>query len=515
MKLLKQLLFELEYDKIIGDVDVKIQSIHFNSQEVVKSSLFVANKGVKNDGHDYIMAAISAGASVVVCEKLPLNIVPEITYVKVSDSSYALAIIASNFFGNPSRKIKLVGVTGTNGKTSTVYYLTSLFEKLYFPDRSYPENYLGLVGMISTIENQVNNKRFPSTHTTPDAITINQLLSDMVDTGCEYCFMEVSSHAISQKRISGLDFDIAVFTNISRDHLDYHGTFENYLNTKKSFFDQLSPKAKAIVNIDDPDGCEIARDSQAQNITYGQRLASLYYGTIIRSSVDGLCIGFDGLWEDKGGLEEITMNTDLVGDFNLYNLLATFAVACELGIHEKNRLASPVTRHSILEALGTVPQVPGRFNVLKGKDGVFGIVDYAHTPDALSKVITSIGKFCDVEKDLVIVVGCGGNRDAGKRSIMAKIAAENSRLSIFTSDNPRFENPESILDDMCSDLGSDLAQKIKRITNREDAIRMAVESASKGEIILIAGKGHENYQEIQSVRHPFDDFKTLKKILKI
>ena len=515
MKLLQQLLCELEYDKIIGDVDVKIQSIHFNSQEVAQSSLFVANKGVKNDGHDYIMAAISAGASVVVCEKLPLNIVPAVTYIKVSDSSYALAIIASNFFDNPSRKIKLVGVTGTNGKTSTVYYLTSLFEQLYFPDRSYLGNYPGLVGMISTIENQVNNKRFSSTHTTPDAITINKLLSDMVDAGCEYCFMEVSSHAISQKRISGLDFDIAVFTNISRDHLDYHGTFENYLNTKKSFFDQLSPKAKAIVNIDDPEGYDIVRDSQAQHIPYGQRQASLYCGTIIRSSLDGLRIGFDGFCEHEGGHERITINTDLVGDFNLYNLLATFAVACELVVNEKKCLTSPVTRHSIIEALSTVPQVPGRFNVLKGKDGVVGIVDYAHTPDALLKVITSIGKFCDVTKDLIIVIGCGGNRDAGKRSIMAKIATENSRLSIFTSDNPRFENPESILDDMCLDLSNALTHKIQRITNREDAIHTAVELAGKGDIILIAGKGHENYQEIRSIRHPFDDFKTLKKILKI
>ena len=502
MKLLKELLFELEYEKIIGDVDVKIQSIHFNSQEVVKSSLFVANKGVKNDGHDYIMAAISAGASVVVCEKLPLNIVSEITYVKVGDSSYALAIIASNFFDNPSRKIKLVGVTGTNGKTSTVYYLASLFTSL-----------LSRVGMLSTIENQIAERRFPSTHTTPDAITINQLFSDMVDAGCEYCFMEVSSHAIAQNRISGLDFDIAVFTNISRDHLDYHGTFENYLDTKKSFFDQLSPDATALINKDDKYHEHIKRDMSAKYQEYGLGVSNWYHASSIESTINGLSLSLgvpnfqlpdheaDYLFDKYN----ISIATSLVGDFNAYNLLAAYSVACEFGVEKS----------LIKRGLNGIQAVPGRFNVLKGKDGVVGIVDYAHTPDALSKVISSIGKFCDVEKDLIIVVGCGGNRDAGKRSIMAKIAAENSSLSIFTSDNPRFENPESILDDMCADLESTLARKIKRITNREDAIRTAVESASKGEIVLIAGKGHENYQEIRSVRHPFDDFKILKKILKI
>ena len=497
MKLLKELLFELEYDKIIGDIDVKIKSIHFNSSQVVKLSLFVANKGVKNDGHNYIVDAISCGATVIVCEKLPINIVSGITYVKVADSSYALGIIASNFFNKPSKKIKLIGITGTNGKTSTTYYLTSLFSQNHVDSTGCK------VGMISTIENQIHNLRFPTTHTTPDAVAINKLLSEMVDAGCEYCFMEVSSHAICQQRISGLDFDIAVFTNLTRDHLDYHKSFKNYLNVKKSFFDQLSPKATAIVNFDDDYGLAMLMDCPAgRQIKYGMKSNGCFYtGTILQNNIDGLTLKFDELDE----LESVEMNTNLVGNFNAYNLLAAYAVWVELGFSKE--------RFKVL--VSSMGQVPGRFNLLRSKDGIIGVVDYAHTPDALSKVINSIGKFCDVKKDLIIVIGCGGNRDVGKRSIMGKIAAESSRLSIFTSDNPRFENPESILDDMCSDLGSMLDKKIKRITNREDAIRIAVESASKGQIILVAGKGHEKYQEIKGTYFPFDDFHTLKKILKI
>ena len=505
MKLLTELLnintkliesngFSLDYVKIIGESDVKIKSIHFDSSKVVKSSLFIANKGVKNDGHNYIMDAISAGASVIVCENLPLNIVPGITYVQVPEntSSYALGLLASSFFNNPSEKIKLVGVTGTNGKTSTVYYLTSLFKQLNFK-----------VGMISTIENQIDNLRFPSTHTTPDAITINQLLSDMVDAGCEYCFMEVSSHGIAQNRLTGLDFDIGVFTNISRDHLDYHGTFENYLNTKQSFFTNHIARldAKSIINFDNKYRqrmIEFILDAwpEYNNFDYySMDESSLLdnYAHIVKDTIDGMTLEIGG--------DEIT--TNLVGEFNAYNLLVTYCVACHLG----------VDKSLIKRGLSSIQQVPGRFNVLKSKNSIVGIVDYAHTPDALSKVITSIRKFCDVEKDLIIVIGCGGNRDVGKRPLMGKVAADNCALSIFTSDNPRLEDPKSIIDDMCSDLSSEAIKKIKKIINREDAIRYAVDSASPGSIVLVAGKGHEKFQDSNGKKISFDDFSILQKLL--
>tara|TARA_B100000902_G_C27253457_1_gene886536 strand:+ start:109 stop:1566 length:1458 start_codon:yes stop_codon:yes gene_type:complete len=480
---LRVLLYNLQYLDIIGSTYLTISQICINSSNVVLSSLFIALRGINNDGHDFINDAISSGANSVICESLPQDIDDRITYILVEDSSSALSVISSNFFQNPSSKIKLIGITGTNGKTSTTYYLASLFRKLNYK-----------VGLISTIENQIDSLTYSSTHTTPNAIVLNELLSQMVKVGCDYCFMEVSSHSISQKRIMGLDFDVAVFTNISRDHLDYHITFDNYLNTKKKFFNNLSSQATSIINIDDAYGSLMLNNSKSKKVFYSIQQKSHYNATLLKSEINGLVINIDG--------SEIC--TPLAGDFNTYNLLATYAVAIELG---QKKL-------QVLNLLSSILPVPGRFNTIKSQNGIFGIIDYAHTPDALNQVISSISNFCNLIKDLIIVVGCGGNRDQGKRADMAKIASENSKITIFTSDNPRLENPESIINDMLEGVEKDFQNKVKKIVDREAAIHFAVKSAGTGSIILVVGKGHENYQDINGQKIPFDDYKILKKFLK-
>ncbi len=482
-RVLRDLLYNLKYVDILGSTDLVISQPCINSVNVVESSLFVALRGVNNDGHDFISHAISLGANSVLCESLPKDLEKKITYILVNDSASALSLISSNFFNNPSSKIKVIGITGTNGKTSTTYYLASLFRKLNYK-----------VGLISTIAYQIDLLTFSSTHTTPNAIVLNELLSKMVQAGCDYCFMEVSSHGISQKRISGLDFDLAVFTNISRDHLDYHTTFDNYLATKKNFFDHLSHQAKSIINIDDPYGSFMVHDSKSKKVFYSTKKQSHYNATLLQSEISGLVINIDG--------NEIC--TTLAGDFNIYNLLATYSVAIELG---QNKL-------QVLKLLSAILPVPGRFNTIKSNNGIFGIVDYAHTPDALIQVISSISNFSNPTKDLIIVIGCGGNRDQGKRADMAKIASENSRISIFTSDNPRLENPENILSDMLQGVADGHQNKVKKIVDRESAIYFAVKAATKGSIILVAGKGHETYQDINGQKIPFDDYKILKKFLK-
>ena len=483
MKLLRELLHGLDCDTIIGNTNSFISNIQFDSNKVSRLDLFVAINGQNHDGHDFIEDVISAGVTAIVCERIPEKQIENVTYIKVSNSSMALGILASNFFNNPSKKINLIGITGTNGKTSTAYYLFSLFKKLNFK-----------VGLISTIDQKINNKSYPATHTTPNPIELNRLLSLMVKEGCDFCFMEVSSHAISQNRIAGLYFDIAVFTNITRDHLDYHKSFRDYINTKKSFFDSPSNVVKSIVNIDDKYGYEMLKDTSSKKIFYSLTNNAHYQAVVVENSITGLTIRIDN--------QEIT--TQLIGDFNAYNLLAVYSIARELGQNQD----------LILKELSNIKSPPGRFNIIRSRSGVIGIVDYAHTPDALKKAILSISDFCDIHKNLIIVLGCGGNRDRGKRRIMGKIAAQNSLISIFTSDNPRLENPDSIIDDMCEDLSNELKSKVHKIINREDAIDAAVRFSSNKSIILIAGKGHEQFQEINGKKIPFDDFKTLKKLLK-
>ena len=483
MKLLRELLYGLDCDTIIGNTNTPISNIQFDSNKAALSDLFVAINGQNHDGHEFIEDVISSGVAAVVCECIPEKQIENITYVKVLNSSTALGILASNFFNNPSKKINLIGITGTNGKTSTAYYLFYLFKKLNFK-----------VGLISTIDQKINNKSYPSTHTTPNAIELNRLLSLMVKEGCDFCFMEVSSHAISQNRISGLYFDIAVFTNITRDHLDYHKSFRDYINTKKSFFDSLSGVSKSIVNIDDKYGSEMLKDTNSKKILYSLKTNAHYQAIIVENSITGLTIRIDN--------HEIT--TQLIGDFNAYNLLAVYSIARELGQDQD----------LVLKVLSNIESPPGRFNMIRSRSGVIGVVDYAHTPDALKKVILSISDFCDINKNLIIVLGCGGDRDRGKRRIMGKIAAENSLISIFTSDNPRSENPDSIIHHMCEDLSNELKNKVQKIINRGEAIDAAVRFSSNKSVILIAGKGHEKFQEINGQKTPFDDFKTLQKLLK-
>ncbi len=480
---LKDLLYNLQCIDIIGNTNLIISQISISSSDVIPLGLFVAVRGLNNDGHDFINDAISCGAHCIICESVPKDIEKKITYIQVEDSLIALSSLSSIFFYNPSSKIKLIGITGTNGKTSTAYYLASLFRKLNYK-----------VGLISTIEYQIDSHTTLSTHTTPNAIIINQLLSKMVQAGCDYCFMEVSSHGISQKRITGLDFDVAVFTNISRDHLDYHITFDHYLNTKKNFFDNLSSQATSIINIDDSYGSLMVNDSKSKKVFYSVKQKSHYNATLLQSELGGLVINIDGT----------EISTSIAGDFNLYNILATYAVAIEMG-QKKRR---------VLKFLSSILPVPGRFKTIQSKNGIFGIVDYAHTPDALNQVISSVSNFCNLIQDLIIVVGCGGNRDQGKRADMGKIASENSKMSIFTSDNPRLEDPKSIISDMLQGVEDDSQNKVKTIIDREAAINFAVKSAEPGSIILVAGKGHEKYQEANGKKIWFDDYQILKKFLK-
>tara|TARA_Y100001968_G_scaffold328598_1_gene376095 strand:+ start:878 stop:2332 length:1455 start_codon:yes stop_codon:yes gene_type:complete len=482
MKLLKELLFGCSVHSVIGDTNVPIASIHFNSNDISESSLFVAIKGVKKNGHNFITDSILLGAVAVVCEKLPDEINHNVTYVQVGNSAHVLGLLSSNFFDNPSSKLKLVGITGTNGKTSIAHYLSDLFTNLNFK-----------IGLISTTKNRIHKQSYPSTHTTPNAFEINRLLSLMVQNGCQFCFMEVSSHGIMQDRIAGLNFSIAVFSNISRDHLDYHKSFNNYITAKKLLFDSLSPNSISIVNADDKYSATMLMDTKSKKILYGIQSNTHYKASVLESSFSGLSLN----------IENKSVNTMLIGDFNAYNLLAVYAVAHQLG-QDKN---------SIIHALSMIQPVAGRFNIIKSESGVIGLVDYAHTPDALQKVVLSIANFCNPVKDLIIVLGCGGNRDQGKRSIMGQIAFKNSIKTIFTSDNPRNEDPMSIINDMCLALPDRDHEKVHKMINRKEAIKFACGYASKGQVVLVAGKGHEQFQEINGEKQPFDDFQILSKII--
>jgi UDP-N-acetylmuramoyl-L-alanyl-D-glutamate--2,6-diaminopimelate ligase len=459
-----------------------IASVTFDSRKVKKGSLFVAVRGTATDGHAFIQTALDNGAAAIVCEELPEHQIASVTYVKVKDSSLSLGIIACNFFDNPSTKLKLVGVTGTNGKTTTVTLLFNLFRSLGYS-----------VGMLSTVQNKINNTIIRSTHTTPDALTLNELLATMVEQDCEYVFMEVSSHAVVQHRITGLQFAGGAFSNITHDHLDYHKTFDEYIKAKKGFFDQLPAEAFALVNKDDRNGMVMMQNTKASKYTYGMKNMADFKCRIIENHLNGLLLNLDN--------QEIWVR--LIGTFNAYNILTVYATAILLKQDKTN----------VLTALSNLQSVEGRFQYIKSKGGVIGIVDYAHTPDALKNVLETIKDIRGGNEQVITLVGCGGDRDSAKRPVMAAIACEYSNRVILTSDNPRSEDPEEILNQMQKGVDAKDQKKTLRITDRREAIKTACSLSQPGDIILIAGKGHEKYQEIKGVKHEFDDLEILKETI--
>ena len=484
MKLLSDILYKVKLEEIIGSTHVAISSIVFDSRKVKKDSLFVATKGAADDGHIYIQKAIELGAIAIVCEEIPKDKNDQITYVKVADSTYALGVMACNYYDNPSEKLKLVGITGTNGKTTTVTLLFNLFKSLGYS-----------VGLLSTVQNKINNTVIPSTHTTPDAITLNELLFKMEEQGCEFVFMEVSSHAIIQNRIAGINFTGALFSNITHDHLDYHKTFDEYIKAKKQFFNLLPSTAFALTNRDDKNGMVMLQNTKANKYTYALKNIADYKCKIIESHLNGLLLNIDN--------HEVWVK--LIGTFNAYNILSVYATAV--------LLKQDIT--SVLTALSNLNSVEGRFQYVKSPNGVIGIIDYAHTPDALKNVLETVKEIRSGSEQVITLLGCGGDRDSAKRPIMAAIACEYSNKVILTSDNPRTEDPEEILNQMQAGVNPVDVKKVLRITDRREAIKIACSFSSKGDIILIAGKGHEKYQEIKGVKHDFDDLEILKETIKI
>tara|TARA_R110001592_G_scaffold146107_3_gene370088 strand:- start:255 stop:1706 length:1452 start_codon:yes stop_codon:yes gene_type:complete len=478
MKLLKDILYKAGIVNVVGSTNVAVEKICFDSRAVEKLSLFVAVSGTQVDGHQYIDVAIEKGAQAIVCQVLPEKLIEGITYVEVEDSSNSLGVIASNFYDNPSLEIELVGITGTNGKTTTATLLHDLFTELGLKS-----------GLLSTVVNKIGVKSISSTHTTPDAIQLNALLRNMVEEGCKYCFMEVSSHAIHQNRIAGVEFKGAVFTNITHDHLDYHKTFSEYIKAKKLFFDGLSDSSFALVNKDDKNGLVMMQNTKAKQYTYALKSMADYTCKIIENDFSGMLLNISGneVW------------TKLIGGFNAYNMLAIYSVADLLGIEKLE----------ILTAISKLMSVDGRFQYIKSENEVAGIVDYAHTPDALKNVLKTINDIRTGNEQVITVVGCGGDRDKAKRPVMAGIACDMSDKVILTSDNPRSENPEEIIKDMRAGVEAIHFKKVLAISNREEAIKTACSLAETGDIILVAGKGHEKYQEINGVKLPFDDLQVL------
>jgi len=481
MRSLREILYKTRIESVIGTTEVLISDITFDSRNVSKGSLFIAVKGTKTDGHLYIDKVLKLGVKAIVCENLPEELSEDVTYVKVKDSSEALGWIASNYYDNPSSKLKLVGITGTNGKTTTVTLLHGLFRELGYN-----------VGMLSTVCNMINEEIIPSTHTTPDAIQLNALLNMMVESGCSYCFIEVSSHAIVQHRVTGLDFSGGIFSNITHDHLDYHKTFEEYLTAKKKFFDNLSSRAFALSNADDRNGNVMLQNTKASKYTYGLKNPADFKGKIIENGFSGLQMNVDGIdtW------------FKLVGSFNAYNLLGIYATATLLG----------EDKSEVLRILSKSEAVEGRFDCIRSDNGIIAIIDYAHTPDALQNVLSTIQTVREGNEDVLTVVGCGGDRDAAKRPVMAQIACEKSNKVILTSDNPRSEDPETIIEEMMKGVDIIAKKKVLCIVNRKEAIKTACALAKPGDIVLVAGKGHEKYQDIKGVKHPFDDKQVVKEI---
>ena len=482
MKRLKDILYRVSIEAVHGATDVTISKIEFDSRKVESNTAFVAIKGTLSDGHDYIEKAIALGATVIVCEQFPETILQGITYVQVNDTNEALAYLSANFYDNPSEKIKLVGVTGTNGKTTIASLLYQLFKKAGYK-----------VGLLSTVKIMVDTEEFKATHTTPDSLTLNYYLDQMVQEGCEFCFMEVSSHGIHQKRTDALQFAGGIFTNLSHDHLDYHNTFAEYRDVKKSFFDYLPKSAFAISNSDDKNGAVMLQNTKAKKITYALKSYADYKAQILENQLSGLLLKIND--------NEVWVK--LIGSFNAYNLLAIYAVAVELGIEQ----------FEALRLLSELESVSGRFQFIVSNSKITAIVDYAHTPDALENVLQTIENIRTKNEQLITVVGCGGDRDKTKRPVMANIASTLSDKAIFTSDNPRTENPESIIQEMEKGVEPQNFKKTISILDRKQAIKTACQLANPNDIILIAGKGHETYQEINGVRYDFDDLQIVTELL--
>ncbi|WP_374551324.1 UDP-N-acetylmuramoyl-L-alanyl-D-glutamate--2,6-diaminopimelate ligase [Flavobacterium sp.] len=482
MILLKDILYKVAIESVHGSTDIDVNKIEFDSRKIQQNDVFVAIRGTLSNGHDFIQKAIELGAIAIICDELPKQLIASVTYVKVVNTNSALAFLAANYYKNPSANLKLVGITGTNGKTTIASLLYQLFKKAGFK-----------VGLISTVKIMVDDVEYKATHTTPDSLTINHYLNEMVSIGCDYCFMEVSSHGVHQKRTEGLTFAGGVFTNLTHDHLDYHNSFAEYRDVKKSFFDNLPKTAFVLTNIDDKNGSVMMQNTNAKKLTYALKSYADYRAQILENQLSGLLLKINDneVW------------VQLIGTFNAYNLLAIYGTAIELGLDKLE----------VLRLLSELESVSGRFQFIVSSQKITAIVDYAHTPDALENVLKTINDIRTNNEQLITVVGCGGDRDKTKRPIMAKIASEMSNKAIFTSDNPRTENPETIIEEMEKGVEAQNYKKTLSILDRKQAIKTACQLANSGDIILIAGKGHETYQEINGVRHHFDDMETVKEIL--
>jgi UDP-N-acetylmuramoyl-L-alanyl-D-glutamate--2,6-diaminopimelate ligase len=471
---LQEILYGVTITELVGNTNREVVMLAFDSRKVVPGSVFFAIKGTLSDGHAFIDATISNGATVIVCEVMPSAVAAEITYIQVADPSLALGQMASNFYGNPSSKIQLVGITGTNGKTTIATLLFKLFVELGYK-----------VGLISTVQNQINDEIIPATHTTPDPLALNELLDRMVSEGCGYCFMEVSSHAVVQHRISGITFAGGVFSNITHDHLDFHGTFDNYIKAKRGFFDALPKGSFALTNADDKNGMIMLQNSKASKKTYALKQLADYKATVVENSFNGLHLDVDG----------IEVFFKLVGSFNAYNLLAAYGTALLL---DQDQM-------TVLTTLSRLDGAEGRFEYVSSKTGIIGIVDYAHTPDAVQNVLSTVQNIRKGTELVITVIGCGGDRDKTKRPVMAQVACDWSDKVILTSDNPRTEDPQTIIQEMEAGVSPTNKRKTLSITDRKEAIKTACHLAQPGDIIIVAGKGHEKYQEVNGVRHHFDD----------
>lgn len=478
MKSVKDILDKVVVNAIHGSTDLKVNAIVFDSRNVQKNCLFAAQKGLLFDGHQFIDKAIALGATVILCEELPKNLAKNITYIQVEDSNGALALIASNFYDNPSSKLKLIGITGTNGKTTVATLLYKLFQNAGYK-----------TGLLSTVKILVDTKQYVATHTTPNSVAINSYLNEMVELGVDYCFMEVSSHGIHQKRTEGLQFAGGVFTNLTHDHLDYHKTFSEYRDVKKSFFDKLPKTAFALVNIDDKNGPVMFQNTEAKKQSYALKTMADFKAKIIENQFSGLVLN----------INNNEVYTKLIGRFNAYNLLAVYGVSILLGLDSTEAL----------QHLSKLENVTGRFQYFISKGGVTAIVDYAHTPDALKNVLETINEIRTGNEQVITVVGCGGNRDKAKRPVMGRIASQLSSQVLVTSDNPRNEDPQTIIEEIEAGIEPQNLKKSISILDREQAIKTASKLAKKGDIILIAGKGHETYQEIQGKRSHFDDYEQI------
>ncbi len=478
---LKDILYGVSIQSVLGDTSIEVSELTFDSRKAKKGSVFFAIKGTQVDGHDYIQSAIDNGCQTFIISK-KAELPPNLTVVTVDDTAKTLGIVASNFYGEPSKEITLIGVTGTNGKTTTSTLLHQMFTKLGYKS-----------GLLSTVVNKIGEKEITSTHTTPNPIELNKLLREMVQKGCTHCFMEVSSHAIHQKRIEGVHFSGGVFTNITHDHLDYHKTFKEYRDVKKSFFDHLPKSAFTLTNADDKNGLFMLQNTKAKKVTYALKSQADYKAKVLENHFSGLVLSINNkeIW------------TKLIGDFNAYNLLAVFGVSQELGIDETEALT----------AISNLDPVEGRFQYLQSPSGITAIIDYAHTPDALKNVLKTIENIRTKNETVFTIFGCGGDRDKEKRPEMAKEACAYSDKVIITSDNPRTEAPEEIIDDIMKGVDAVSFKKTLSIIDRKQAIKTALSMAESGDIILIAGKGHEKYQEINGVKHPFDDMETVKELL--